>query len=110
LRDHPLLADFIPSKLYDAMAVGRPAIVAAAGEAAGIVRKHDCGVVVAPEDGPGLAEAVRALARDRGRARALGAAGRGAAQQHARSRQVERLEAVLADAAGLRPLPERPVG
>ena len=25
LRDHPLLGDFIPSKLYDAMAVGRPA-------------------------------------------------------------------------------------
>jgi glycosyltransferase involved in cell wall biosynthesis len=68
LRDHPLLADFIPSKLYDAMAVGRPAIVAAAGDASDIVRKHDCGVVVPPEDGAALAEAVRALARDRGRA------------------------------------------
>ena len=30
LRDHALLGDFIPSKLYDAMAVGRPALVAAA--------------------------------------------------------------------------------
>jgi glycosyltransferase involved in cell wall biosynthesis len=100
LRNDPLLEDFIPSKLYDAMAVGRPVIVAAGREAAAIVRETGCGVVVPPGDGGALADAVRALAADRERARALGAAGRRAAAGHARSRQVRPLADVLAHAAG----------
>jgi glycosyltransferase involved in cell wall biosynthesis len=99
LRDHPLLGDFIPSKLYDAMAVGRTAIVAARGEAAALVESTDSGVVVAPEDGEGLAQAVTELAADPARLAAHGAAGRAAARDLARSRQVERLETVLVRAA-----------
>lgn len=95
LRAHELLGDFVPSKLYDAMAVGRPVIAAAGREAATLVRETGCGLVVAPEDGPGLVDAVRALAADRDRARRLGEAGRRAAGSFARSRQVERLEALL---------------
>jgi glycosyltransferase involved in cell wall biosynthesis len=100
LRAHPVLADFIPSKLYDGMAAGRPVIVAAAGEAARLVEETGCGLVTEPEDGEGLAAAVRALAGDRERAGALGAAGRAAAPDHVRSRQIERVEAVLAQVAG----------
>ena len=100
LRAHPLLADFVPSKLYDAMAVGRPAIVAARGEAASLVRECGAGIAIPPEDGAALADAVRALARDSHRAAALGEAGRRAGREHARSRQIERLERVLTDAAG----------
>jgi colanic acid biosynthesis glycosyl transferase WcaI len=99
LRDHPLLADFIPSKVYDAMAVGRPALVAAAGEAAALVRRHDCGIEVGPEDGPGLARAVRALVSDPAAARRMGAAGKAAAAQYARSRQIDRLDEILRQAA-----------
>jgi colanic acid biosynthesis glycosyl transferase WcaI len=95
LRNDPLLEDFIPSKLYDAMAVGRPAIVAAGREAAAIVRDTGCGVVVPPEDGTALAGVVRDLAADPERASTLGAAGRRAAPQYARSRQVERLAGTL---------------
>jgi glycosyltransferase involved in cell wall biosynthesis len=102
LRAHPLLADFIPSKLYDAMAVGRPAIVAAEGEAAALARETGCGVVVGPEDGEALAAAILDLAADRSKARALGSAGREAAAGHARSRMVERLESVLQEAADRR--------
>jgi glycosyltransferase involved in cell wall biosynthesis len=102
LRAHPALEAFIPSKLYDAMAVGRPAIVAAGGEAARLVRETGCGLVVAPEDGEALAVAVRSLAAERERARDLGRAGRRAAGAYARSRQVERLEAIL-EAAAARP-------
>ena len=102
LSGHPLLADFIPSKLYDAMAVGRPAIVAARGEAAALVRNAEAGVVVPPEDGAALAVAVRDLSRDPALVWRLGEAGRAAARGLARSRQVERLEAVLAEAAGAR--------
>lgn len=98
LGDHPLLQDFIPSKLYDAMAVGRPVLVAAAGEAAALVREHACGLQVAPEDGAGLADAVRRLAGDPVLAARLGAAGRAAAGAYARSRQVERLEEILLNA------------
>jgi glycosyltransferase involved in cell wall biosynthesis len=99
LRAHQLLEDFVPSKLYDAMAVGRPVIAALGGEAASIVREAQCGLVVAPEDGSALAKAIRRL-RDRPDwAQALGSAGHRAAREHARSHQVTRLEQVLRSAA-----------
>lgn len=100
LRDHPAFTDFIPSKLYDAMAVGRPAIVAARGEAPALLDQSGAGLVVAPEDGDALAQAVRRLMGDVEARHAMGAAGRRAAAQLARSRQVARLEEVLAAAAG----------
>jgi glycosyltransferase involved in cell wall biosynthesis len=102
LRDHRLLGDFIPSKLYDAMAVGRPAIVAARGEAAKLVEQTGCGLVIEPEDGIGLAAVVRALALDPATSEQLGRAGKAAAAGLARSRQIERLERVLSGAAALR--------
>ena len=100
LRDHPLLRDFIPSKLYDAMAVGRPALVAAAGEATALAEESGCGLAVPPEDGERLAQAIRRLRAEPELARRLGEAGRAAAAGFARSRQVERLEQVLSRAAG----------
>jgi glycosyltransferase involved in cell wall biosynthesis len=99
LRNHPLLGDFIPSKLYDAMAIGRPAIVAAHGETAALVEETGAGVAVAPEDGASLAQVIRRLAGDPQYAARLGAAGRVAARDLARSRQVDRLEQVLLQAA-----------
>jgi glycosyltransferase involved in cell wall biosynthesis len=99
LRDHPLLADFIPSKLYDAMAVGRPAIVAGRGEAAELVHATGGGVVVEPEDGASLAQAVRRFLADPAALAQQGNAGREAARDLARSRQVDKLERVLINAA-----------
>ncbi len=99
LRDHPLLGDFIPSKLYDAMAVGRPAIVALRGEGAALAHDSGGGLVIEPEDGPALAAAVRHLHGNPELARRLAGAGRAAAAGLVRSRQVERLEAALAQAA-----------
>lgn len=98
LRDHPLLADFIPSKLYDAMAVGRPALVAARGEAAALTTGCGAGIVVEPEDGTGLATAVRYLIDSPSLARNLGRAGREAAAGLTRSKQVDVLERVLREA------------
>lgn len=100
LRDHPVFDDFIPSKLYDAMAVGRPAVVAARGEARALVEETGAGVVVGPEDGAALAAVVRGLAAEPERARRLGQAGRTAARGLARSRQVGKLERVLLEASG----------
>ena len=93
-------ADFIPSKLYDAMAVGRPVVVAAAGEAAALVRELGAGVAVAPEDADGAGGRRRARSPPTPSARAASAlAGRAAARERARCRQVERLEAILREAA-----------
>jgi glycosyltransferase involved in cell wall biosynthesis len=99
LRRHALLEDFIPSKLYDAMAVGRPALVAARGQAAELVSEHGAGLVVPPEDGKALAEAVRSLISDPEGAARMAAAGRAAAAGLTRSRQIGRLEGALSRAA-----------
>jgi glycosyltransferase involved in cell wall biosynthesis len=99
LADEPVLEHFVPSKLVDAMAVGRPVVLAARGESAALVAETGCGLTVAPEDGEGLAAAIRVLLADRQRATAMGEAGRAAVGDHARSRQVERLDEVLRAAA-----------
>lgn len=99
LRDHNLLGDFIPSKLYDAMAVGRPVLAALRGEGASLVQRSESGLVIEPEDGAGLAAAVKRLQADPDLATALGAAGADAAQGLTRSRQVDTLERVLHSAA-----------
>jgi colanic acid biosynthesis glycosyl transferase WcaI len=102
LRAHQLLEQFVPSKLYDAMAVGRPVLLAARGESAAVLSEARGGLSVAPEDGPGLAGAIRRLINDPALARTLGAAGRRAAAGHARSGQIERLETLLVEATGRR--------
>lgn len=72
----------VPSKLYEAMASGRPVVLVATGEAASIVRDNRAGIVVAPGDIAGIAEALRTL-RDHPELRAeLGANGRKAAELH----------------------------
>jgi glycosyltransferase involved in cell wall biosynthesis len=95
LADEPVLEHFVPSKLFDAMAVGRPVLLAARGESAALVAETGCGLTMAPEDAEGLAAAIRTLLGDRERAIAMGDAGRAAVGEHTRSRQVEKLDEVL---------------
>ena len=90
----------VPSKLYEAMASGRPVVLVATGEAAAIVREHDAGLVVAPGDAAGLAAALRTLRDDPIRRRALGENGRRAAVQFfdrsgIAARFIDTLEAAL---------------
>jgi len=70
-----------PSKLYEAMASGRPVVLVAGGEPAAFVREHRVGIVVAPGDGPGLIEALRTLRADPALREELGANGRRTAQR-----------------------------
>lgn len=72
------IADAVPSKLLEAMALGVPVIAAVAGEAAEIVRASGGGLVTPPGDAGALREAVTELA-------ALGAAGRKALGDRGRS-------------------------
>jgi glycosyltransferase involved in cell wall biosynthesis len=97
LSSHPTFADFVPSKLIDYMAVGRPVVLAAAGESARLLDRAGAGIVVAPEDPDALAAAVRRLAADRDAAAAMGERGRAFARRRLRIDQAARLEQVLLD-------------
>jgi glycosyltransferase involved in cell wall biosynthesis len=68
----------LPSKFYGILAVGRPVLFvgSAEGELARIIREHDCGIVIKPGDGAGLARCIRELAANPERARAMGQRGR----------------------------------
>jgi colanic acid biosynthesis glycosyl transferase WcaI len=62
LKDTALFRTVIPSKIFEAMAMGRPIVLAAPdGEAADIVRSTGAGITLPPEDPRALAEAVKAL-------------------------------------------------
>jgi len=71
----------VPSKLYEAMASGRPVVLVADGEAAEIVRNHQAGIVVSPGDVDGLVQALKALRAQPALRITLGQNGRRAAEQ-----------------------------
>lgn len=96
LKDAPLFAEVIPSKMFEAMAMGLPLIVAAPeGEATRLLERWGAGLAVPPEDPERLADAIRRLAGDADLRKRLGAAGREAAQTHTRARQARIMLAVL---------------
>jgi glycosyltransferase involved in cell wall biosynthesis len=78
LRDSPTFQHVIPSKIFEAWAVGKPVILGVAGESAQMVRDAQGGLVVQPEDSKALAHAVLRLLRNPTFANELGAAGRAA--------------------------------
>lgn len=69
----------VPSKLYEAMASGKPVVLIAEGEAANIVKRHEAGIVVRPGDTEALVEAILTLHNDPALRRHLGDNGRKAA-------------------------------
>jgi glycosyltransferase involved in cell wall biosynthesis len=75
LRDVPLFATFIPSKMFEYLAVAKPVVGSVTGEAGQILREAGA-VVVPPEDSEALAGAIAALAADPGRRAAMGRQGR----------------------------------
>jgi glycosyltransferase involved in cell wall biosynthesis len=89
LRDRPLFEGALPTKLLECLAAGRPVLLSARGEAAELVRHADAGIVVAPEDPRGLAEAFAALASPEAR-RAYGERARAAAAGFDRGLAVDR--------------------
>jgi glycosyltransferase involved in cell wall biosynthesis len=70
----------VPSKLYEAMASGRPVVLVATGEPADIVRTHDAGVVLEPGAVDALATALQRLHDDPAERARLGANGRRAVE------------------------------
>lgn len=92
LRDSPVFAEVIPSKIFEAMAMGLPIlIVAPPGEATEIVTGHGAGLQVPPEDPERFAAAVLGMADDPLRRQAMAAASLAAAPFHTRRRQAEEM-------------------
>ena len=75
LRDVPLFATFIPSKMFEYLAAGKAVIGSVAGEPARILREAGA-VVVSPQDSAALAAAIATLAADPRQRAAMGQAGR----------------------------------
>jgi len=75
LRDVPLFATFIPSKMFEYLAAAKAVVGAVRGEPAAILRAAGA-VVVEPEDPGALAGAIRKLAVDPDRRREMGVTGR----------------------------------
>ncbi len=97
LKDTPVFRTVIPSKIFEAMGMGVPLLLAGPdGEAADIVREAGCGVTVAAEEPDALAAAVRALADDREQTRALATASRAAATRYSRDALADEMLACLA--------------
>jgi len=80
LRDVPLFSTFIPSKLFEYLAAGKPVIGSVRGEAAQILAEAGA-LVVPPEDSAALAAAIAELACSGQRRTALGQAGRAFAER-----------------------------
>jgi colanic acid biosynthesis glycosyl transferase WcaI len=99
LDAQPALRKFVPSKLFDCCAVGRPVIVAAAGESQRLVTEARAGITVPPANAEALADAVRRLQGDPALSARLAEAGRAFATLYLRERQLDRLAKILREAA-----------
>ena len=82
LRDVPLFETFVPSKLFEVLAAGRPVIGAVRGEARDILTRSGAALLVDPERGDQLAQAVGQLRADPELRMELGRRGRAFAEQH----------------------------
>ena len=106
LKNDPLYTKMIPSKLFEVMGMGVPAIVALPeGEATRIVRKYGTGIVVPPEQPARLAAVILELYNTPDEVAALRQASAAAAPFFSRTSQAEKMlkvfQAVVEDTPGL---------
>ena len=106
LQDLPLFAGAIPTKLLEYLACGKPVICGIRGEAERIVHSAQAGVVFEPNDDARLAELIRELIADEARTAEMAAKGPAFVRKHFSAFDMrQRMEKVLADAAGGRENP-----
>jgi glycosyltransferase involved in cell wall biosynthesis len=102
LKNEPLFRTVIPSKIFEAMAMGLPLLAAIPnGEAAKIIEREKAGVIVPPGDPPALVEAIRRLRDDDQARQAFATCSLAAAPRYSRERQAKKmlnvLEAIIYD-------------
>jgi glycosyltransferase involved in cell wall biosynthesis len=100
LRDTPVFSTVIPSKLFEAMAMGLPVLMSLPqGEATDLVERLQTGVVIPPEQPQVLAQTVLELSRQPQRIAQLRQTSRTQAEQFSRSRQAAKMLDSLQTAA-----------
>jgi glycosyltransferase involved in cell wall biosynthesis len=100
LRDTPVFSTVIPSKLFEAMAMGLPVLMSLPqGEATDLVERLQTGVVIPPEQPQVLARTVLELSRQPQRIAQLRQTSRTQAEQFSRSRQAAKMLDSLQTAA-----------
>jgi glycosyltransferase involved in cell wall biosynthesis len=88
LRDTPLFTKVIPSKIFESMGMGLPMVIACPeGEATGIIRDTNSGVVVPPENPRLLADSLASLHSNRKQLGELARASAASARDYDRARQ-----------------------
>jgi colanic acid biosynthesis glycosyl transferase WcaI len=96
LRKLNLFRDALPSKMFDAWAVGCPTLVGIEGEAQRVLEQAGAGLSIEPENPDALVNAIRRLAADRATCAAMGLRGREFVKTHySRQAQARQLERVL---------------
>jgi colanic acid biosynthesis glycosyl transferase WcaI len=97
LRNAPVFATVIPSKMFEAMAVGLPLLlVAPPGPAKDIVQQEGAGVWVPPADPASFAAAVLRLKQDAALRTKLASGSLASAPRYSRERQARHMLSVLA--------------
>jgi glycosyltransferase involved in cell wall biosynthesis len=76
LRNSPVFRTVLPTKMFEAMAAGRPVVLGVNGQAREVLEASGGGVFVPPENVEALVETAIALAGSPERRRALGESGR----------------------------------
>ena len=100
LKDSPVFGQVIPSKMFEAMGMGLPLMVASPkGEASRILEDDRAGIWIPAEDPDALAGATMRLFEDDGLRRGYGERSLAAAPLHTRQRQARRMIEVLELAA-----------
>jgi glycosyltransferase involved in cell wall biosynthesis len=100
LRNAPVFATVIPSKIFESMGMGVPILISLPeGEATAIIRRRGAGICVPPEDPEAMASAIAGLADDPEQREALARRAREAAPSYSRNRLAAEMVDVLADAA-----------
>ena len=100
LKDGPVFSIMLPMKMFEAIGMGLPVLLAAPeGEASRLLLDTGAGVWVPPEDPAALAGAISSLHGDRATRERLAAASRAAAPAHSRESQALGMLRVLEGAA-----------
>jgi glycosyltransferase involved in cell wall biosynthesis len=98
LRNREIFKTAIPSKLFEAMAAGKPAILGVEGEAKEILLDSQAGLAVRPEDSGAMAAAILRLRNEPSLCHALGRNGRRAVlEKYLRPRQAAKYLSLLSE-------------
>ena len=96
LKNSPTFAEVIPSKMFEAMGMGLPILMALpSGEATEILERNGAGVTIPPEDPKALANSAQRLCDDKSLLKNLQRRSLAAAPMHSRKTQARQMLSVF---------------